>query len=298
MPVFRKGDTVSQVAARNNMSVQKFLALNPQITNPNRIKPDQSYNLGSKGRPVAKGETFSSIAPTLGMSPLQLMQLNPKIDPRKIPIGYNLNLEPEVDQVPIQEEEPYTPWTDNAYGLDRELKNMQLAEQMLQLDRKQSAEGMGSNELDLALLTGGGSLMRSLAKGVGGRVIDDITDDADTFSRSNRRMPQPNNNRTPYDIEAQIRERVAQRVAQRGGTQNAVKQTLKDYQPSKLPGRRVGSLEQELAGLRSMEGRFPWEGTQRQKAVPPVIPSPYGNRPVQEPLSPETMQFRRFLKGE
>jgi hypothetical protein len=177
---------------------------------------------------------------------------------------------------------------------------MQRAEQMLQLDKDQSAEGMTTHGIEYALFPSlfARKMAKDLAVTAGGRVIDDITDDADTFSRSNRRIPQPNNNRTPYDIEAQIRERVAQRVAQRGGTQNAVKQTLKDYQPSKLPGTRVGSLEQELAGLRSMEGRFPWEGTQRQKAVPPVIPSPYGNRPVQEPLSPETMQFRRFLKGE
>jgi LysM repeat protein len=298
MPVFRKGDTVSQVAARNNMSVQEFLSLNPQITNPKLIFPNQPYNLGNKGRVVAKGETFSSIAPTVGMSPLELMALNPKVDPRKLQIGYNLNLEPEVEQLPIERDEPYTGWTDNGYGLDRELKNMERGQQLLDLDREQSAQGMGSNELDLALLTGGGSLVRSLVKGGGSRVLDELTDGPDIFSRTGRSMPKPNNNRTPYDIEADIRARVAKRLAQRGGTQEAVKQQLKQYQPSRLPGKRVGSLEQELTGLRSMEGRFPWEGVQRQRSQPPMIPSPYGNRPVQEPLSPEIMQFRRFLKGE
>ena len=52
MPVVKAGDTLSGIAAANNTTVAKIVAANPQITNPNLIKPGQVITL-----PAAKATT-------------------------------------------------------------------------------------------------------------------------------------------------------------------------------------------------------------------------------------------------
>jgi LysM repeat protein len=52
MPVVKKGDTLSGIAAANNTTVAKIVAANPQITNPNLIKPGQVITI-----PAAKATT-------------------------------------------------------------------------------------------------------------------------------------------------------------------------------------------------------------------------------------------------
>ena len=52
MPVVKAGDTLSAIAAANNTTVAKIVAANPQITNPNLIKPGQVITL-----PAAKATT-------------------------------------------------------------------------------------------------------------------------------------------------------------------------------------------------------------------------------------------------
>ena len=52
MPVVKKGDTLSEIAAANNTTVAKIVAANPQITNPNLIKPGQVITI-----PAAKATT-------------------------------------------------------------------------------------------------------------------------------------------------------------------------------------------------------------------------------------------------
>src|SRR3546814_6016177 len=57
----RSGDTLSGIAAANNMSLDALISANPQISNPNLIYPGQSINLsGDGGRPssVRTGETM------------------------------------------------------------------------------------------------------------------------------------------------------------------------------------------------------------------------------------------------
>jgi hypothetical protein len=43
----QSGDTLNAIAARNGMSLSQLLALNPQFTNPDRIFPNQTVNLGN-----------------------------------------------------------------------------------------------------------------------------------------------------------------------------------------------------------------------------------------------------------
>lgn len=52
----RKGDTLSQIAKNNGMTVQQIMAMNPQITNANKIVAGRSLNLG---QPVQVSATSS-----------------------------------------------------------------------------------------------------------------------------------------------------------------------------------------------------------------------------------------------
>src|SRR3546814_16817294 len=45
----RSGDTLSGIAAANNMSLDALISANPQISNPNLIYPGQSINLSGDG---------------------------------------------------------------------------------------------------------------------------------------------------------------------------------------------------------------------------------------------------------
>src|SRR3546814_2957115 len=61
----RSGDTLSGIAAANNMSLDALISANPQISNPNLIYPGQSINLSGDGGgsySVRSGDTMSGIA--------------------------------------------------------------------------------------------------------------------------------------------------------------------------------------------------------------------------------------------
>ena len=99
-----KGDTLSKIAKKNNLSLQTLLALNPQIKNPNRIYPGQKIVVGHTTKTVTaqnagktttstpanaeyyvvqKGDFLSRIARKNGISLTQLAAMNPEVMKQK-----------------------------------------------------------------------------------------------------------------------------------------------------------------------------------------------------------------------
>ena len=90
-----KGDTLGKIARRNHMSLSALLALNPQIKNPNLIRPGQKIVVGFTGKIVAsqtpaanpnaeyyvvqRGDYLYKIARKNKLSLGQLAALNPEI---------------------------------------------------------------------------------------------------------------------------------------------------------------------------------------------------------------------------
>ncbi len=91
----QNGDTLSDIANRNGMSVEQLLAQNPQIRNPDVIYPGDQINVGSGGKQytVQSGDTISDIATRLGVSESDLLKANPQVsNPDMIYPGDVLNL--------------------------------------------------------------------------------------------------------------------------------------------------------------------------------------------------------------
>jgi spore coat assembly protein SafA len=92
----RPGDTLSQIAASNGMSLDSLLAANPQISNPNLIYPGQTVQLSGSGGgsySVNSGDTMSGIAARNGVSLSALIEANPQVrNPNLIYPGQQLHL--------------------------------------------------------------------------------------------------------------------------------------------------------------------------------------------------------------
>ena len=95
-----KGDTLSKIAKKNNLSLSAILAMNPQIKNANRIYPGQKIVVGHTTKTVTgqttgnskvtipstavyyavqKGDSLYRIARKNGISMTQLAALNPEV---------------------------------------------------------------------------------------------------------------------------------------------------------------------------------------------------------------------------
>ncbi len=121
----RSGDTLSEIAARNKVSLGSVISANPQIKNPNLIYPGQQINMPSAGgtgnlagMSVAKtqspaespmaggsymvrpGDTLSGIASRSGVGLNDMMMANPQIkNPNMIYVGQQLNIPGGIDGV-------------------------------------------------------------------------------------------------------------------------------------------------------------------------------------------------------
>ncbi len=97
--VVRPGDTLSEIADRNNMSLNALIRANPQIDNPDLIRPGQYVNLpagGSDGGParytVQSGDTLSGIANRYGLHYRDIARDNGIENPNLIYPGQTLDL--------------------------------------------------------------------------------------------------------------------------------------------------------------------------------------------------------------
>ena len=100
------GDTLSGIAATNNVPLSELEKMNPQISDPNFILPGQQINLGSANSSavpasssggstytVVHGDTLSGIAATNNVPLSELEKMNPQIsDPNFILPGQQINL--------------------------------------------------------------------------------------------------------------------------------------------------------------------------------------------------------------
>jgi LysM repeat protein len=98
--IIRRGDTLSQVAARFKTTTAKLLELNPGITNANLIYQGQRLTIPSTRAPepgqtyiVQRGDTLRKIAARFDTTVDVLLALNPSIkDPNRIYTGQKITL--------------------------------------------------------------------------------------------------------------------------------------------------------------------------------------------------------------
>jgi len=84
-----RGDTLSQIAATNGLTLQQLLTANPGITNPNEIYAGQSINLPGVAQPTPTSATslqqqFDSIRKAQGLPPSDIDDPRHKYDNRAL----------------------------------------------------------------------------------------------------------------------------------------------------------------------------------------------------------------------
>ena len=93
----KKGDTMSSIAKKHNMSLAKLVSYNPQIRDINKISVGQKINVTSNVTEnyytVKKGDTLSNIARKYSLSLNVLIGLNPDIkNPNIISVGQKIRV--------------------------------------------------------------------------------------------------------------------------------------------------------------------------------------------------------------
>ncbi|WP_028953735.1 LysM peptidoglycan-binding domain-containing protein [Synechococcus sp. CC9616] len=94
----KPGETLSDIAARYNISLTKLMRMN-DISNPDHVEigsrltvPGSNVQAGSGRHQVASGETLSGIASQYNVSPRDLMALNGLADADHVELGQTLKL--------------------------------------------------------------------------------------------------------------------------------------------------------------------------------------------------------------
>lgn len=95
--IVKPGDTLSEIAARHSVSLQSVIAANPQIRNPDLIRPGQHVSIpagGSAGGSytVQRGDTLGGIAARHGTSYQVIAQANGIANPNLIYPGQTLTI--------------------------------------------------------------------------------------------------------------------------------------------------------------------------------------------------------------
>ena len=95
--IVKGGDTLSEIASRNGVSLQSLIRANPQISNPDLIRPGQHVTIpagGSAGGSytVQAGDTLSAIANRFGTSYQAIAQANGIANPNLIHPGQTLTI--------------------------------------------------------------------------------------------------------------------------------------------------------------------------------------------------------------
>lgn len=94
--IVRPGDTLSEIAQRNGVSLRSLIAANPQIGNPNLIRPGQQVIIpagsGAQSYTVRPGDTLSEIGQRFGVSWQSLARENGISNPNLILPGRTLSI--------------------------------------------------------------------------------------------------------------------------------------------------------------------------------------------------------------
>lgn len=113
----RPGDTMSGIAAKNDLSLKQLIKLNPQVKNPSLIHVGEVVHLAAKksapktaSYTVKSGDTFGEIAKAHGLTTPQLSRLNPQVkDINLIHPGDKLRVKAKRPQQPSTPSTPSTP---------------------------------------------------------------------------------------------------------------------------------------------------------------------------------------------
>ena len=107
----KPGETLSDIAARYNISLTKLMQMN-DISNPDHVEigsrltvPGSTVQAGSGRHLVSSGETLSGIASRYNVSPRDLMALNGLADADHVELGQTLTL-PSSAVVPAKRPKP------------------------------------------------------------------------------------------------------------------------------------------------------------------------------------------------
>jgi LysM repeat protein len=104
----QRGDTLGEIARDHGVSLEALLAVNPQISNPDRIRVGQTVNLPSADHSytVRSGDTLSAIAARNGVSVDQLARANQIDNPNMIFVGDVLRMPGRSGAVPAPPDTP------------------------------------------------------------------------------------------------------------------------------------------------------------------------------------------------
>lgn len=105
-----EGEHLGLIAGRYGVRRTELVALNPQLTDPNLIRPGQAIRVcpeifprvvETKTVTVAEGQTLGAIAEAHGLSLRTLLEQNPTItDPNRVRVGQSLTLQVDGGLVP------------------------------------------------------------------------------------------------------------------------------------------------------------------------------------------------------
>lgn len=113
--VVKSGDTLSGIAEKHGVSLDALTRANPQIVNPNLIRPGQEVTIPAGGAvearsyTVASGDNLSSIGATFGVSWQSIAQANHLSNPNLINVGQDLLIPGGGGQAPTQSPAPVAP---------------------------------------------------------------------------------------------------------------------------------------------------------------------------------------------
>ncbi|GEM_PF-399898 len=128
--VVKSGDTLSGIADKHGVSLDALIRANPQITNPNVIRPGQTVTLPqgaaaeARSYEVAAGDNLSSIGAQFGVSWQAIAQANHLSNPNLIHVGQALQIpgdgtaaRPTPQTTTTQQTTPSTTTTGQATGV-------------------------------------------------------------------------------------------------------------------------------------------------------------------------------------
>ncbi|MBI1682712.1 LysM peptidoglycan-binding domain-containing protein [Caulobacter hibisci] len=115
--VVKSGDTLSGIAEKHGVSLEAVIRANPQIANPNAIRPGQAVTLPTgaaaeaRSYTVASGDNLSNIGAQFGVSWQALAQANGLTNPNLIHVGQALQIPGGGTAAPAATAQAATPTT-------------------------------------------------------------------------------------------------------------------------------------------------------------------------------------------
>jgi g-D-glutamyl-meso-diaminopimelate peptidase len=108
--IVRKGDTLSKIANRHQVTVNAILQLNPELESGEYIYPGQVLRIpqqAARSYVIQRGDTLYRIAQKFGLTVNEILRVNPGVDPNRLMVGQTINLPRPVGGNIVQTNQEY-----------------------------------------------------------------------------------------------------------------------------------------------------------------------------------------------